>query len=141
MIRLEGQQAGLSPTVLKRGRTTAPVFISLTRYASQPCRRRMLFRLLQNTLRHHTTSRVKFAAIISNARAPACDGAKTASSPILSGHSLMASCRSPSGQPDEIPTSTPASDALAKALKKTRLQVCLVRLSVTLLCAGVRTGQ
>ncbi len=57
-------------------------------------------RLLQNTgiIRH----RGKIQAIISNARA-GLRWSKTASlSPILSGHSLMASRRSPSGQLDEI---------------------------------------
>ncbi len=48
-------------------------------------------------------------------------------SPILSGHSLMASrSKITPVRPASIsiPTSTPASDALAKALRKTRFQVC-----------------
>lgn len=140
MICLEGQQAGLSwITVLKKRENYRACFHQFNPVRIAAMQEEDVERLLQNTgiIRH----RGKIQAIISNARAWLAME--------QNGESFADFVWSfVDGQPQitqaaslgEIPTSTPASDALAKALKKTRLQVCRYDY-LLLLYAGVRTGQ
>ncbi|ECG4199774.1 DNA-3-methyladenine glycosylase I [Salmonella enterica] len=118
MICLEGQQAGLSwITVLKKRENYRACFHQFNPVRIAAMQEEDVERLLQNTgiIRH----RGKIQAIISNARAWLAME--------QNGESFAAFVWSfVDGQPqitqaaslDEIPTSTPASDALAKALKK-----------------------
>ncbi len=94
MICLEGQQAGLSwITVLKKRENYRACFHQFDPIRIAAMQEEDVERLLQNTgiIRH----RGKIQAIISTP-APGLRWSKTASlSPILSGHSLMVSRRSP----------------------------------------------
>ncbi|ELX7029280.1 DNA-3-methyladenine glycosylase I [Salmonella enterica] len=118
MICLEGQQAGLSwITVLKKRENYRACFHQFDPVRIAAMQEEDVERLLQNTgiIRH----RGKIQAIISNARAWLAME--------QNGESFTDFVWSfVDGQPqitqaaslDKIPTSTPASDALAKALKK-----------------------
>ncbi|ECF3882786.1 DNA-3-methyladenine glycosylase I [Salmonella enterica subsp. enterica serovar Ank] len=118
MICLEGQQAGLSwITVLKKRENYRACFHQFNPVRIAAMQEEDVERLLQNTgiIRH----RGKIQAIISNARAWLAMEQNGESFADFVWSSV-------DGQPQitqaaslgEIPTSTPASDALAKALKK-----------------------
>ncbi|EBS8366858.1 DNA-3-methyladenine glycosylase I [Salmonella enterica subsp. diarizonae serovar 50:z:-] len=118
MICLEGQQAGLSwITVLKKRENYRACFHQFDPVRIAAMQEEDVERLLQNTgiIQH----RGKIQAIISNARAwlameqngePFADFVWS----FVDGQPQLTQAASL----DEIPTSTPASDALAKALKK-----------------------
>ncbi|EBU7765138.1 DNA-3-methyladenine glycosylase I [Salmonella enterica subsp. enterica serovar Pasing] len=118
MICLEGQQAGLSwITVLKKRENYRACFHQFDPERIAAMQEEDVERLLQNTgiIRH----RGKIQAIISNARAWLAmeQNGKSFADFVWSfvdGQPQIAQAASL----DEIPTSTPASDALAKALKK-----------------------
>ncbi|EEC5266420.1 DNA-3-methyladenine glycosylase I [Salmonella enterica subsp. enterica] len=118
MICLEGQQAGLSwITVLKKRENYRACFHQFDPVRIAAMQEEDVERLLQNTgiIRH----RGKIQAIISNARAWLAMEQNGESFAVFVWSFV-------DGQPqitlaaslDEIPTSTPASDALANALKK-----------------------
>lgn len=140
MICLEGQQAGLSwITVLKKRENYRACFHQFDPVRIAAMQEEDVERLLQNTgiIRH----RGKIQAIISNARAWLAmeqNGESFADFvwSFVDGQPQITQAASL----DKIPTSTPASDALAKALKKTWFQVCRYDY-LLLLYAGVRTGQ
>ncbi|ECF4498991.1 DNA-3-methyladenine glycosylase I [Salmonella enterica subsp. enterica serovar Javiana] len=118
MICLEGQQAGLSwITVLKKRENYRACFHQFNPVRIAAMQEEDVERLLQNTgiIRH----RGKIQAIISNARAWLAmeqNGESFADFvwSFVDGQLQITQAASL----DEIPTSTPASDALAKALKK-----------------------
>lgn len=118
MICLEGQQAGLSwITVLKKRENYRACFHQFDPVRIAAMQEEDVERLLQNTgiIRH----RGKIQAIISNARAWLAmeqNGESFADFvwSFVDGQPQITQAASL----DEIPTSTPASDALAKALKK-----------------------
>lgn len=133
MICLEGQQAGLSwITVLKKRENYRACFHQFDPVRIAAMQEEEVERLLQNTgiIRH----RGKIQAIISNARAWLAmeqNGESFADFvwSFVDGQPQITQAASL----DEIPTSTPASDALAKALKNA-VSSLSVRLSVTPLC-------
>ncbi|EGX4039448.1 DNA-3-methyladenine glycosylase I [Salmonella enterica] len=118
MICLEGQQAGLSwITVLKKRENYRACFHQFDPVRIAAMQEEDVERLLQNTgiIRH----RGKIQAIISNARAWLAmeqNGESVADFvwSFVDGQPQITQAASL----DKIPTSTPASDALAKALKK-----------------------
>ncbi|EDZ9184141.1 DNA-3-methyladenine glycosylase I [Salmonella enterica] len=118
MICLEGQQAGLSwITVLKKRENYRACFHQFDPVRIAAMQEEDVEHLLQNTgiIRH----RGKIQAIISNARAWLAmeqNGESFADFvwPFVDGQPQITQAASL----DEIPTSIPASDALAKALKK-----------------------
>lgn len=118
MICLEGQQAGLSwITVLKKRENYRACFHQFDPVRIAAMQEEEVERLLQNTgiIRH----RGKIQAIISNARAWLAmeqNGESFADFvwSFVDGQPQITQAASL----DKIPTSTPASDALAKALKK-----------------------
>ncbi|HBZ1708239.1 DNA-3-methyladenine glycosylase I [Salmonella enterica] len=118
MICLEGQQAGLSwITVLKKRENYRACFHQFDPVRIAAMQEEDVEHLLQNTgiIRH----RGKIQAIISNARAWLAmeqNGESFADFvwSFVDGHPQITQAASL----DEIPTSIPASDALAKALKK-----------------------
>ncbi|EAA3796336.1 DNA-3-methyladenine glycosylase I [Salmonella enterica] len=118
MICLEGQQAGLSwITVLKKRENYRACFHQFNPVRIAAMQEEDVERLLQNTgiIRH----RGKIQAIISNARAwlameQNCESFADFVWSFVDGQPQITQAASL----DEIPTSTPASDALAKALKK-----------------------
>ncbi|ECV5915146.1 DNA-3-methyladenine glycosylase I [Salmonella enterica subsp. enterica] len=118
MICLEGQQAGLSwITVLKKRENYRACFHQFDPVRIAAIQEEDVERLLQNTgiIRH----RGKIQAIISNARAWLAmeqNGESFADFvwSFVDGQPQITQAASL----DKIPTSTPASDALAKALKK-----------------------
>ncbi|MGK9737888.1 DNA-3-methyladenine glycosylase I, partial [Salmonella enterica subsp. enterica] len=118
MICLEGQQAGLSwITVLKKRENYRACFHQFDPVRIAAMQEEDVERLLQNTgiIRH----RGKIQAIISNARAWLAmeqNGESFADFvwSFVDGQPQITQAASL----DKIPTSTPASDALAKALKK-----------------------
>ncbi len=140
MICLEGQQAGLSwITVLKKRENYRACFYQFDPVRIAAMQEEDVERLLQNTgiIRH----RGKIQAIISNARAwlameqngePFADFVWA----FVDGQPQITQAVSL----DEIPTSTPASDALAKALKKRGFKFVGTTICYSLY-AGVRTGQ
>ncbi len=139
MICLEGQQAGLSwITVLKKRENYRHAFHNFDPQRVAAMTAQDVDNLLQNAgiIRH----RGKIEAIIGNARAYLAMEANgepfsdfiwgfVDNQPQIAHAALLA----------EIPASTPVSDALSKALKKTRLQICWFNY---LLClyAGLRSG-